>query len=331
MWSTSHRLHVCPSQTVRVLCPSDQAHPRDATTSAAPLPCGSSVILMEHTVTMRPGSRYRLLGHLSPGLWRHRLKPVAQASTAYTTRLLIRYPRGYHLGMVYSQQFVRLTASGGIYADRWQCRVNFSSAAFEGSTPSESEVRTWMTQALPLAATAWTALVTHGISDGGAIFPQLAYLDEVKMAHIGVDGLYTQAPVLQTYSTGSRPQGITTGNFAQIALSCGLETAETNGRARRGRCYLPLGDVSQDSATGLITASTVTAITATWRTFVQSLKAITSNASVTAPVDLVPYVMSNVGSGKCSPVTGVRVGNRADVQRRRVNAYPESYTYAVLT
>lgn len=232
-------------------------------------------------------------------------------------------------GMAFNTQHLRLTASGPLFADRWACRVNLAEEGWGGSPPSEADVAEFGAWAVEKYAEAWAALVNT--ADGtGSIFPLAASLDEVKLAHIGTDGTYVQDPWVKGYGIAGRPTGKSSVSPGQVALVCGLETEKTTGRARRGRVYLPAKDMVQESTSGLIASASMTAMLATWRTFVLAVNAVGGDIANPGTLEPVVYVLSNVGAGAREVVTGVRIGNRLDIQRRRVSAYPETYSTATL-
>lgn len=140
----------------------------------------------------------------------------------------------------------------------------------------------------------------------------------VKAALIQPNGQYP--PDSQPmYSTGSVGYGaVTSGPYYPLQVSCAgtLVTTALRGRASKGRMYLP-------PIAGLLQASDFR-----WPATSCNQRAATLAAAISGMNSVMgglAQVMSRVGDGETHSITGVKVGNRADIQRSRDDQVPESY------
>ena len=140
-----------------------------------------------------------------------------------------------------------------------------------------------------------------------------------------VDGATTQFYNLPTPAQGA---GSGVSFPPQISVVATLATVRTRGHGSKGRMYLPGISAGPDS-TGHIASATVTSLTNTLKTCLDSINAhadvpgeiVLNSAQVTTPVARDAIML---------PITNIRIGNVYDTQRRRRNALAESYTTAVL-
>lgn len=140
-------------------------------------------------------------------------------------------------------------------------------------------------------------------------------LNWVKCVNIGANGDYTGAPAIYQFGTpvlgGSAADA---PSFCCVALS--WTTGKSFGRARGGRIYPPNFGATRSS--GAQITSSVQA------DLVQSALEFLSAVDVSGDqYDFNPSVVS--ASGVSNPITGVRVGNIYDTQRKRKDATRETY------
>jgi len=177
----------------------------------------------------------------------------------------------------------------------------------DGHTPMDpSQFENYVTQmAVPLA-TWWGSTKAHNANT--------AYLDWVKVVNIGADGTYSSDPYIGEVELGPGPATPLLPAFCCIVNS--WTTDRRAGKARFGRVYPPNYGAPLDTGSSISSS-------------VASDMCDAAGALLTAVSDsgdefnFVPYVVSR--SGVSNPITGVRVGNVIDVQRRRKNAVPETY------
>jgi hypothetical protein len=153
------------------------------------------------------------------------------------------------------------------------------------------------------------------------IFHVLQYL---RLATIGTDGLYIPGSVAYDYVYSPTVPGANSGTNArqplQVANVGSLTTAFPRGRAHRGRVYLP-------TIGATFTAGPVwdpSTCTGRANAFAAMLAALNGVGIGTL------NVMSKLGAGTSHAVTGVAIGNKADVQRRRARSQAESYYIAAV-
>jgi len=141
----------------------------------------------------------------------------------------------------------------------------------------------------------------------------------VKCNNIAPDGTYVD-PVthIRDVSTSAQPAG--TPRVPDILSLCiSWSTGLARGRASKGRIYLPVYGLNATDAGRMDITPTDQN---NFITFGQALLDAFSNSAGIAPV--VPVIASKL-DGSIHPITGVRVGNIIDVQRRRKNALTETY------
>lgn len=146
-----------------------------------------------------------------------------------------------------------------------------------------------------------------------------AFLREIKAVNIGADGKYSSQPRTHAVNLGGGrgdTPGLPTFNSIVYSWTTGVRT----GKAAHGRVYPPNFWLKfQPGLATLQVASQATALTQAAR--------LLNVVSQSGPQFVFrPYVVSS--SGVSRAITGVRVGNVIDVQRRRKNAVPETYTSA---
>lgn len=146
---------------------------------------------------------------------------------------------------------------------------------------------------------------------------------------VGVTGYVYDGGVLveQAVSAGAPIQGI--GNSLlpnQVATVVTLLTA-TPGRQTRGRMYLPtlkqtVGDQGRNSQAQVLT-------------ILNMMGAFFEQVGTSVPLGLraalAPAVFSQVGAGRRTAITSIRVGDVPDTQRRRRDGLVENYTVRAIT
>lgn len=145
-----------------------------------------------------------------------------------------------------------------------------------------------------------------------------ALLKWVKVVNIGPTGAYTSGPTVFNYPTpiaGVNPGALP--SFCTLALS--FTTGKNFGKAKSGRIYPPNFGCSLGGG-AIITP----ALQADLRdSALQFLSAVDQAGD---QFDFNPTVISS--SGVSNPITGVRVGNVIDTQRRRKDKVAETYVSA---
>lgn len=161
-----------------------------------------------------------------------------------------------------------------------------------------------------------TSGLARWFHDASYHHPSEVTLNWVKVANINAAGDYSGEPAIYQFGTPIAGQG------AQVVpsfLSCslGFTTGKSFGRARSGRIYPPnYGTPSTYGAA--ITSGAQTDLVASALEFLSAVSQVLGDGS-----EFMPHVVSK--SGVSNAITGVRVGNIWDVQRRRKNAVSETY------
>lgn len=145
----------------------------------------------------------------------------------------------------------------------------------------------------------------------------------VKLATIGTDGKTIGNEVAYHYEatpyTGAGAQHFP----AQCALVCTLTSAVPRGLASKGRMYLP-GVANSITDAGKLSSTVSAAIATNLKAFFDTVNgSIDASGTImlTSPGSKPPLV----GAGISRVVTGLRVGDVVDTQRRRRNQLVEVY------
>lgn len=206
--------------------------------------------------------------------------------------------------------------------DSWQCGVRCTGAGVNGTTPALDPVG--LANALSTSIQAWM----NGVS-GGAGMRQDAILTFVKVASVQLHVDATSGKRSWRYVTANNnPQTRTkntSGGFAGtfpwfLSIAYSWTTASPRGLGHTGRIYPPVA-FPTTGASGANLAGTVVADHVTRAKALLTALAVADGSGATA----VPVVAS-LKDGSLHQITGVRVGNVIDVQRRRKEQIPETYT-----
>jgi hypothetical protein len=173
----------------------------------------------------------------------------------------------------------------------------------------------------------WQYIQMSAFADAGellvdalaAVWPNDIYLDWVKVARIGTNGLYLGDPLVHELEV---PQaGASTDLFPlQVAWCVSLRSTVTMGRATRGRMYLPSLYQPRTSGAPYSSYSYADAIKAAMAGMLNEWEAAASPQVVRNL-----SIMSKVGTGTTRQVTSIKVGTTADTIRDRRNSMPEVY------
>lgn len=144
-----------------------------------------------------------------------------------------------------------------------------------------------------------------------------------KAANIGGDGRYTAEPGKAQITPLAGGTVAQAPSFCCVALS--FTTGKTLGKAVRGRVYPPNYGATRDPGAA-VAAGTVTNLK-DWA--ISLLQAFDTTGASDPGVVWNPYVISQ--SGVSNLITGVRVGNVYDTQRRRKDKVAETYTSGAFT
>lgn len=174
--------------------------------------------------------------------------------------------------------------------------------------------------------TAWNTFFVNGTSKFGNTVKTVG----VKVGWIMEDGTadseFTKYAYYATAITGTGTDTIPMP--PQISLCATLTSAKARGFGSKGRMYLP-GINTPIDGTGHLNGSILTGITTNLKTFLDSV-----NSSADVPMNIVLNASGSTGANPHDPsiwpVTGVKIGNVYDTQRRRRNGLFEAYTAAAL-
>jgi hypothetical protein len=147
-----------------------------------------------------------------------------------------------------------------------------------------------------------------------------ANLQYLKLNQITPDGRYAD-PVTHQHDFSPAPTGqIVAGMPAILTVAWSWTTAAARGLAHTGRIYPPVAIDSQPSSQ----ISNAAAYVAAAQKLLDAVSASPDTSPGTNFMGLAPRVVSS--QGVIREITGVRVGNVIDVQRRRKDAIQEVYS-----
>lgn len=222
--------------------------------------------------------------------------------------------------MAFAHKVVRVTISGTCFSDS----EIWSTGFYLGREDADAVAPT-TANAVTIAA-AWQTLFTAAETKINSNYLTSA----VKLALLNVDGK-TDLENVVTYDYSTRPQGPNGGTTypAQIALVASLMSEKKRGIASHGRMYLP-GVAAPIDGTGKMTGSFYPAIATKVGAFFQTL---VTDATLPGYPVLASKGKAGLfaGAGETQGITGIKVGNVYDTQRRRRNALVESYSTVPIT
>lgn len=233
------------------------------------------------------------------------------------------------MAKAYAHKFARVTISGSMHngAEQW-------STGFQMGSPTVDMTGVNAPGAQNIS-TAWAAFFQNPVCK----FSQYYNTKQIKVALINVDGTTDVDEV--DYFDYSTPieggGGLTSVLPPQVSLAATLTSDNQRGLASKGRMYLPGVAQQIDGINGKLPAAYRDTLATQLKTF---LDAVNTAAGVTGKL-----VLASAGhkqktldangqpqylAGRTAWVTGCRVGDVLDTQRRRRNGLTETYTSKVL-
>jgi len=179
-------------------------------------------------------------------------------------------------------------------------------------------------------AARWSTFFTSSNGNISSIYKT----DAVKAAyfHTPLDGGIQQfgTPTYHTFGTPISGGGIISGALPpQIAMCVSLNSGYRTGTAARGRMFLPGVNASLDGSTGRIVSTYRNQVATAMQTFINGVntdtvpgdagKMILVGRAANGILSLPPHEAKN------AYVTGLKIGDVYDTQRRRRNGFRENY------
>jgi hypothetical protein len=229
------------------------------------------------------------------------------------------YPRHYYF------VFGGLTATAtGQFNEIWQCGVRCLGGDSGYSTDPQA-----------LADSIATPFATWWASSASQM-ATWAKLTFIKVNNINADGLYAD-PITHEHIYTTQPTGtITTLNPAPVTCRYSWTTAASRGLASRGGIFPPVGLTS--GAWEFIDPAQMTPLVTSAKKVLElagggtpsdphgGVAAVVSRGKATKTYNPDGSYTTVWGTGLARQVTGVRIGNVIDIQRRRKSGVPEIYT-----
>lgn len=217
------------------------------------------------------------------------------------------------------------TVGSAPYQDVWQCGIRLVAHDYVvgGSGGPLNDPASYL-GAITSPLNSWWSTPVTSTANWGTLRND-AKLSWVKVNNIAPSGKYADPANVHTYTYASPASGNGTPQMPpMITIAASFSTDRARGRASKGRIYLPLapGWVS----TPYIAPNDQANILAK----VQALLHIFTSTSTTLDATPRPAVCSKL-DGSVGIINGIRIGNVVDTQRRRKNAFAESYSVGPLT
>lgn len=196
----------------------------------------------------------------------------------------------------------------GVQEEIWACTISVLN--FDGGVGPILDPETYLQEVKTPIAT-WFA-------SGAAKNSNKSLLTYIKCNAISADGTYTDPSHSFRYDYPSPAVGTAAPNAPGIISVCmSWTTDKTRGPGSKGRIFPP-NSAAASVGTLLIGGTVQTNLVLSAKELLNAV----ANSTGTQPG--VPVVASNVNATN-TPITGVRVGNVCDVQRRRKNELTETY------
>lgn len=228
----------------------------------------------------------------------------------------------------YAYAFSRVTISGQCIggAEEWSTgfQIGSETGAVTEVTPGAAEA----------VADAWTTFFTASANE----FSNSWYTTEVKVALIDTVG-HTDQDNIDYYTYSTPVYGNKGGAYfpPQITLAATLTSEYQRGLASKGRMYLPGLNSALDQTTGKLGSTFTNTLNTNFKAFLDAVNdneaagayiIIASKGHKTTALDTNGQPVYE--NGRNARVTGCRIGNVYDTQRRRRDGLTETYNTKVL-
>lgn len=216
--------------------------------------------------------------------------------------------------MAYAHKVVRMTISGTCFlgAEEWSTGFYLGASGVDATAPTQ----TWVDD----VATYWQTFFTAANSK----ISNRYQTTQVKAALLNTDGTTVSGSVqYHMFATPISGAYTVNHNVPQCSLAVTLTSAIPRGGASKGRMYLP-GYAPAIGTDGHISSTDITALSGTVSTFLNAI-----NADIDQPGRLILASKSDATLGRLAvnaDITGYKIGNVYDTQRRRRNGLVETYT-----
>lgn len=213
--------------------------------------------------------------------------------------------------MPYNTKHIKLTFGGTVAGqDIWSNSFSLTpsvvanaEAAFEALSPNS-----------------FVTLATNFYTVGGGSMATYNSLDYIKLALIGENGKTIGEP--KQYDFAPRLFGKYTGSvIPQSSIVISTLSAIPRGLASKGRFFPPSGFSDVSGTDGRLAPAAVTSLMTKVKTFLDAI----NTAGGTGVNQVKLSILSSVGAGATQNISGFRIGNLVDVQRRRRNRLTETY------
>jgi hypothetical protein len=223
----------------------------------------------------------------------------------------------------YAYRVTRVTISGTTFngAEEWSTGFFMGNVAADADLPNQ--------QLADDIRAAWATFFTTASTGVGASWESTL----VKVSSFGTDGKSdANDTVFSTFPAVTKGAGVNLWP-PQISLVATLTGAQARGLAMKGRMYLP-GIQITPQATGKIASASVLSIANNLKTFLTAVNASTATTNVVINAShgqlfkdaTGKYVPKVGGRGPVNAaVTGIKIGDVYDTQRRRRNGLTETY------
>lgn len=213
-------------------------------------------------------------------------------------------------------------------ADSWQCGVRMYNATADFTNQAWVDLPSYLTAIkVPLQTWMTSTSGTYGSlrADAHLDFIKVARIHRTTNATSGkASWTYRPAPDNPTVVTGVATTPGTAGVFPWfLSVAFSWTTVTNRGLGHTGRIYPPIAFPGSGATAANLPQAAVNDYVTKAKALLTALTKADTNS-----VTLSPCVAS-LKDGSLHQITGVRVGNVIDVQRRRKEQIPEQYTASV--
>jgi hypothetical protein len=213
-------------------------------------------------------------------------------------------PYANHLRLTVSGVFA--TGVGNPAYEGWSYRLNMSDPPAAGGNFSRDALNGHIADVQSFHQNAASRIGQH------------AKVTMVKLARIGFDGKYREAPI---FDDTLAITGVSASNNhpPQVALAVSLETGR-RGPTGRGRIFLPAPQIEVFTGTGLADPAVIDGVRTAFATFVNGLNNVAGLDANASKVTVASV------KGYNTDVTSIRVGRALDTIRSRRTSLEEKYS-----
>lgn len=200
--------------------------------------------------------------------------------------------------------------TGGPATEIWACSIN--GTLLKSGTIVQADYDAWLTDVAAGLMTWYAASTSRMRSD--------STLTYAKLNAIGPDGKYAHPTTPHTKLLTSTAGGVGPVLPDFVTLAWSWKDTSHVGPASNGRIYPPNSLATYATGSTTVTSGELTAQVTAAKNLLNAI-----SQTYTGGLEFVPGLFSSKGAAT-GAILQIRVGNVLDVQRRRKNKFPETYS-----